>query len=97
MDEPTAQEIINGFRAMPLPLNERAEMLAIYLSTNPRSCATVERIDGSIAHIICSTLIDDFDAWRPNGCIGDPYRRIVHRFKVEMDPELPLNFEWAED
>lgn len=96
MDAPTMQDIINGFRSMPAPIEERAEALASYLSRDPRTCATVERIDGSTARIVRSILLDDFETWRLNGCISDPYRRITQRFKIEMDPAMPLDFAWEE-
>lgn len=96
MAAPTMQDIINGFRSVPAPIEERADALAIYLSRDPRTCATVERIDGSMAHIVLSTLIDDFETWRLNGCMGDPYRRIAQRFRIDMDPAMPLELEWEE-
>ena len=96
MDAPTMQDIINGFRSMPAPIEERAEALAIYLSRDPRTCAAVERIDGSMAHIVRSIMLDDFETWRLNGCMGDPYRRITQRFRIEMDPAIPLELEWEE-
>lgn len=96
MDALTVQDIINGFRQMPAPIEERAAALAIYLASGNRSCATVEWIDGSIVHIVRSTLIDDFETWRLNGCMGDPYLHIAQRFRIDMDPAMPLDFAWEE-
>ncbi len=96
MDEPTIQQVIDGFRAMPMPIEERAAALATYLSSGDRSCATVERIDGSMAHFVRSTLLEDFDTWRLNGHIGDPCRRVTHRFRIDMDPAVRFDLVWEE-
>jgi hypothetical protein len=96
MEEPTIQQIINGFRSMPMPIEERATALATYLSSGDRTIATVERIDGSIAYIVRSTMFEDFETWRLNGYLGDPYRHVMHRFRIDMDPTTPLDLIWEE-
>lgn len=96
MEEPTIQQIINGFRSMPMPIEERAAALATYLSSGNRTIATVERIDGSVAHIARSTMFEDFETWRLNGCLGEPYRNVMHRFRIDMDPTTPLDLIWEE-
>lgn len=95
MDEPTVQQIINGFRMMPGSVEERATALASYLSKD-RAYAVVERIEGSMAHIDRMTLYDDFETWRLNGYMGDPYREIRERFRIDMGPTAPLNVAWEE-
>jgi hypothetical protein len=96
MEEPTIPQIINGFRLMPMPIEERAAALATYLSSGDRTVAAVERIDGSMVHIVRSTLLEDFDTWRLNGMLGDPCRDIRHRFRIDMDPTTPLDLIWEE-
>jgi len=96
MDGPTAQEIINGFRMAPTSIEERAAALAAYLSREPHTMAAIERMDGSTAYIIQQAILEDFETWRLNGYMGDPYRTVRQRFRINMDPTVPLELVWEE-
>lgn len=96
MSDPTVQQIINGFRMIPGSVEERAAALASYLSKGNRTSAVVERIEGSTAHIVRMTLLEDLDTWRLNGYMGDPYREVRARFRIDMDPTTPLDLVWEE-
>jgi hypothetical protein len=94
MDELTIAQIIDGFRMMPVPLDERAAALAAYLSREPHTMAAVERLDGSTAYIIQQAILEDFETWRLNGYVGDAYRTTRLRFRIDMDPTVPLDLVW---
>lgn len=88
MEEPTIQQVIKGFRRLPLlgGIDERAAGIASYLSRSPRVCVTVDHIEGTVAHFIQSTMIADFETWHSNERLGDPYRFKTSRFEIDMAP-----------
>lgn len=88
MDKPTLQQVIDGFRYGPFGgINERAEAIASYFSRSPKVRVAVERIDGTVAHFVQSTMIEDFGGWALNGRLGDPYRFETSRFEIDMAPQ----------
>lgn len=86
MEEPTIEQVIDGYRRLPLlgSIEDRANGIAQYFSRSPKVLVSVERIDGTVAHFIQSTMLEDFDAWRLNGCFGDPRRFETTRFEIDM-------------
>ena len=84
MDEPTMEQIINGFRAMPGSLEHRANAIASYLSRSPKVAVAVSHIDGTVAHFIQSAMLADFETFRMNGCMGDPYRFESSQFTIDL-------------
>lgn len=87
MNEPTMQQVIDGFRCGPLlgGIEERANGIAQFLSQSPKVMVSVERIDGSIAHFIQSTMLED-PIFQLRGGMGDPYRFDTFRFEIDMVP-----------
>jgi hypothetical protein len=88
MDEPTVQQVIDGFRYGPLPggIEERANGIAAYLTRSPRIMVALERIDGTVAHFIQSAMIDDFENFHLRGGMGDTHRFETSRFEIDMAP-----------
>lgn len=89
MGEPTMQQVIDGFRYGPFlgTIEDRANGIASYLSRAPKVRVAVDRIDGTVAHFIQSVMIEDFETWRLNGCLGDPRRFEMSRFEIDMAPQ----------
>jgi len=88
MEDPTIEQIINGYRQLYPGTEECANGLAAFFSSrSPKVCVAVERIDGTVAHFIQSTMIEDFGTWRLNGCFGDPRRFETSRFEIDMAPQ----------
>ena len=85
--EPTVEQIIEGFRRMPLPLGERASSVAAYLLREPGVMVSVEHIDGTVAHFVQSIRVDDFEAWHVNGRFGEPIRVETTRFEIDIAPQ----------
>ena len=88
MDGATLQQVIDGFRYGPLlgSIEERANGIASYLSRGQKVSVVVERIEGTVAHFIQSTMIDDFETWHLNGRLGDQYRFETSRAEIDMAP-----------
>ncbi|CAE6859470.1 hypothetical protein R69746_07739 [Paraburkholderia aspalathi] len=86
MEEPTLEQIIDGFRGMPGSMQDRADAIASYLSSRfgSKVAVAVERIDGTVAHFIQSAMIDDFESFRLNGYMGDPYRFERSQFTIDL-------------
>jgi hypothetical protein len=92
MDEPTVQQVIDGFRYGLLlgGIEERAAGIAAFLqSRSPKIGVAVERVDGTVAHFIQSTMIEDFETWRLNGYLGDPIRFETSRFIIDIPAVTP--------
>lgn len=89
MDEPNVQQVIDGFRYGPFlgTIEERANGIAQFFSRSPKVMVSVERIDGTVAHFVQSTMIEDFEGWTLNGRLGDPYRFAISRFEIDMAPQ----------
>lgn len=89
MEELNLAQVIDGFRYDPLlgGIEERAAGIASYLSRSPKVRVAVERIEGTIAHFIQSAMIEDFETWRLNGQMGDPYRFVTSQFEIDMAPQ----------
>jgi hypothetical protein len=84
MDEPTIQQVIDGFRHGPLlgSIDDRAAGIASYLSRGKTS-VIVDRIEGTVAHFIQHTILED-PMFHFRGGMGDFYRYETTRFEVEM-------------
>jgi hypothetical protein len=96
MDDPTIEQVIDGYRRLPLlgGIEDRANGIAQFFSQSPKVAVAVERIDGTVAHFVQSTMIEDFDGWTLNGRMGDPYRFAISRFEIDMAPHpVPRSIE----
>ena len=91
MDEPTLEQVIDGFRRMPLlgGIGERAAVIAVYM-TRSRTVVTVDHIDGAVAHFIQSSILDDFENFRLRGYMGDAHRVVTSRFEIDMNPDIAI-------
>ncbi|MFM0141706.1 hypothetical protein [Paraburkholderia sp. RL18-085-BIA-A] len=89
MDEPTLQQVIDGFRYGPLlgSIEDRAKGIASYLERSPKVRVALDRIEGTVAHFIQSTMIEDYETWRLNGRLGDPIQFVTSRFEIDMAPQ----------
>lgn len=89
MDEPTLQQVIDGFRYGPClgEIEERANGIASFFTKLPKVSVIVERIDGTVAHFAQLTMIEDFETWRLNGYLGNPRRFETSRFEIDMAPQ----------
>lgn len=87
MDEPTIQQVIDGFRYGPLlgSIEDRAAGIASYLSRGKTS-VIVDRIEGTIARFIQNTMLED-PMFHLRGGMGDFYRYETTRFEIDMVPQ----------
>lgn len=88
MDEPTLQQVIDGFRYGPLlgSTEDRANGLASYLGRSPKMRVALDRIEGTVAHFIQLTMIED-PMFHVRGGMGDFYRFETSRFEIDMAPQ----------
>lgn len=86
MDEPTLQQVIDGFRYGPLlgSIEERAKGIAAYL-TRGTVAVVVDRIDGTVAHFAQQTRLEN-PMFFASGGWGDLYRWEGSRFEIDMAP-----------
>jgi hypothetical protein len=89
MNEPTVQQVIDGFRYGLLlgGIEERANGIASYLMRSPRLMVMVDRIEGTVAHFIQQAMLDDSENFRIRGCMGDNVRFETSRFEINMAPQ----------
>lgn len=87
MDEPTLQQVIDGFRYGPLlgGIDDRAKGIAAYLSRG-NTLVAVERIEGTVAHFAQRTMIED-PLFHLSGGMGDAYRFEDSKFEIDMAPQ----------
>lgn len=87
MDEPTVAQIIDGFRYGPLlgGIEERAAGIAQHF-TRGKVAVAVERIDGTVAHFVRRTMLED-PMFHLTGGWGDLYRFEDSRFEIDMAPQ----------
>ena len=86
MDEPTIEQVIDGFRYGPLlgSIEDRAAGIARYLSRG-KAVVAVDRIEGTVAHFIQQTMLED-PMFHVRGGMGDFYRFERSRFEIDMAP-----------
>ncbi|MCM3582147.1 hypothetical protein M3795_16815 [Ralstonia pickettii] len=84
MDEPTLEQVIEGYRRLPLSIEERAAGIARHLSRGTAAVA-VERIDGTVAHFLQQTMLEN-PMFHLSGGMGNPHRFEVSRFEIDMAP-----------
>jgi hypothetical protein len=86
MEEPTLQQVIDGFRYGPLlgSIEDRANGIASYL-TRGKVAVVVERIEGTVAHFAQQTMLEN-PMFHVRGGMGDFYRFDVSRFEIDMAP-----------
>ena len=84
----TLAQVIDGYRygAFLGGIEERAAGIASCLSRGEVAVA-VERIEGTMVHFVQHTMLEDFETWRLNGCLGDPIRFEISRFEIDMAPQ----------
>lgn len=89
MEDLTVQQVIDAFRYGPLlgGIEDRANGIAQFFSRSPKVMVSVERIEGTAAHFVQSTMIEDSEGWTLNGRMGDPYRFAISRFEIDMAPQ----------
>lgn len=87
MDEPTLQQVIDGFRYGPLlgSIEDRAKGIASYLERSPKVRIALDRIEGTVAHFIQQTMLED-PVFHVRGRMGDFYRFETSRFEIDMAP-----------
>lgn len=87
MDEPTIEQVIDGFRYGPLlgSIEDRAAGIARYLSRG-EAYVIVDRIEGTVAHFIQQEKLED-PMFHIRGGMGEPYRYEATRFVIDMAPQ----------
>lgn len=90
VDEPTIAQVIDGFRYGPLlgSMEDRAAGIAQYLSRSPKVCVAVERMEGTVAHFVQQTMLED-PMFHVRGGMGDLYRFETSRFEIDMGQNSP--------
>jgi hypothetical protein len=88
MDEPTVQQVIDGFRYGPLlgSIEDRAHGIAQYLSRRPGTMVIVDRIEGTIAHFVRQSRLEN-PLFHLSGGWGDRYRFEKGGFEIDMAPQ----------
>jgi hypothetical protein len=88
MDEPTVQQVIDGFRYGPLlgDIEDRANGIASYLTRAPKLMVALDRIEGTVAHFIQQAMLED-PMFHLRGGMGDNVRFEASRFEIDMAPQ----------
>jgi hypothetical protein len=87
MDEPTLQQVVDGFRYGPLlgSIEDRAKGIASYLTRPPKLMVALDRIEGTVAHFIRQAMLED-PMFHVRGGMGDTHRFETSRFEIDMAP-----------